>query len=132
MIDRETETARWLVRHLDRGVADLRSGTIFRLQQVRAVALAGAGARFATGAELLTAGVGNSGAQRPGRSGHGARWLGLAFLVMACGFGLQQWQAAQQVREFEELDAQLLASDLPIDAYLDRGFQNWLKTAFEH
>jgi hypothetical protein len=24
------------------------------------------------------------------------------------------------------LDAQLLSSDLPIDAYLDRGFQNWL------
>ena len=29
--------------------------------------------------------------------------------------------------EVEELDALLLTDDLPIDAYLDRGFQNWLK-----
>ena len=48
------------------------------------------------------------------------------------GFGYQQWHAVQQVREFEELDLHLLSSDLPIDAYLDRGFQNWLRTAFDH
>ena len=55
------------------------------------------------------------------------RWLGAVLLVAALGFGFQQWQAVQQVREFEELDLHLLASDLPIDAYLDRGFQNWLR-----
>jgi hypothetical protein len=27
----------------------------------------------------------------------------------------------------EEIDSLLLTDDLPIDAYLDRGFQNWLK-----
>ena len=27
----------------------------------------------------------------------------------------------------EEIDAALLTSELPIEAYLDRGFQNWLK-----
>ncbi|MET0440381.1 MAG: DUF3619 family protein [Casimicrobiaceae bacterium] len=52
-------------------------------------------------------------------------------MAALAAFGWQQWQAVQQVREFEELDAQLLSSDLPIDAYLDRGFQNWLKTSFE-
>jgi hypothetical protein len=26
-----------------------------------------------------------------------------------------------------EIDTQLLTDDLPIDAYLDRGFQTWLK-----
>jgi hypothetical protein len=52
-------------------------------------------------------------------------------LVACAAFGWQQWKAVQQVREFEELDAQILSSDLPIDAYLDRGFQNWLKTSFE-
>ena len=41
-------------------------------------------------------------------------------------------QAMQEVREFEELDLHLLASDLPIDAYLDRGFQNWLRTTFDY
>ena len=52
-------------------------------------------------------------------------------LVAALGFGYQQWHTVQQVHEFEEIDLHLLASDLPIDAYLDRGFQNWLRTAFE-
>ena len=47
-------------------------------------------------------------------------------------FGYQQWHAMQQVREFEELDLHLLASDLPIDAYLDGGFQNWLRTTFDY
>ena len=58
-------------------------------------------------------------------------WLGLALLVAATGFGYQQWQAMQHEREYEDLDLHLLASDLPIDAYLDRGFQNWLRTGFE-
>ena len=29
--------------------------------------------------------------------------------------------------EVEQLDAELLTDDLPIDAYLDRGFEAWLK-----
>ena len=37
------------------------------------------------------------------------------------------WQQNQRVAEYEEIDAQLLTDELPIDAYLDRGFQNWLK-----
>ena len=37
------------------------------------------------------------------------------------------WQQNQRVAEFEEIDAMLLTDELPIDAYLDRGFQNWLK-----
>ena len=55
------------------------------------------------------------------------RMLGLALLIAAAGFGYQQWHSMAQVREYEELDLHLLASDLPIDAYLDRGFQNWLR-----
>ena len=46
---------------------------------------------------------------------------------MAAGFGVQQWQAYQQLNDLEETDSAILSSDLPIDAYLDRGFQNWLK-----
>ena len=47
-------------------------------------------------------------------------------LIAAAAFGYQQWQVYQQTREIEELDVQILSSDLPIDAYLDRGFQTWL------
>jgi hypothetical protein len=37
------------------------------------------------------------------------------------------WQQNQRAAELEEIDTLLLTDDLPIDAYLDRGFQNWLK-----
>jgi hypothetical protein len=36
-------------------------------------------------------------------------------------------QQDQRAADVEELDALLLTDDLPIDAYLDRGFETWLK-----
>jgi hypothetical protein len=131
MSDRESEFARKVARHLDRGIADLRPGTLYRLQQARAAALTGVATSRATANELATAGVDRGAPGRPGPRTAPVRWLGVALLLAALGFGYQQWHAVQQVREFEDLDLHLLASDLPIDAYLDRGFQNWLRTAFE-
>ena len=61
-----------------------------------------------------------------------ARGLGLRvvlpLVVLAVAFATTYaWQQQQRAAEIEELDAQLLASDLPIDAYLDQGFAAWLK-----
>ena len=129
--DDQSRTARKLAGYLDRGVAGMRPGTLYRLQQARANALAYVGRVHAAGTTLATAGAGGT----SGRSGTGRsplRWLGVALFVAAAGFGYQQWHAMQQVQEFEEIDLNLLASDLPIDAYLDRGFQNWLRTTFEY
>ena len=50
----------------------------------------------------------------------------LAMLV-ACAGAAYTWQQNQRAAEIVEVDALLLTDDLPIDAYLDRGFQNWLK-----
>jgi hypothetical protein len=66
--------------------------------------------------------------RRSGFLASGRLWVGIA-LIVAAGFGVQQWQAYQQLNDIEETDAAILSSDLPIDAYLDRGFQNWLKHA---
>jgi hypothetical protein len=129
MNDHESEFGRKVAGYLDRGAADLRSGTLYRLQQARAAALAGV-AVSRIGELALATGSGSSSRSAPWASP--VRWLGIALLVAAMGFGFQQWRAVQQVHEFEELDLHLLASDLPIDAYLDRGFQNWLRTTFEH
>ncbi len=62
----------------------------------------------------------------------GARGLSLRvllpLLVLAVAFATTYtWQKQQRAAELEELDAQLLSSDLPIDAYLDQGFAAWLK-----
>ena len=37
------------------------------------------------------------------------------------------WQQTLRIAEAEEIDALLLTDELPIDAYLDKGFEAWLK-----
>ena len=132
MTTRDDDFAKKITTYLDRGVADLKAGTAYRLQLARAEALA----RLADpqrAAELRVAGAnagGGSGTAGGDRSfwASGRLWLGIV-LIAAAGFGYQQWQAYQQLNDIEETDAAILSSDLPIDAYLDRGFQNWLKHA---
>lgn len=52
--------------------------------------------------------------------------LPTAMLVVGI-LAIYTWQQSQTVQELEEIDAAVLTSDLPIDAYLDRGFDSWLK-----
>jgi hypothetical protein len=61
-------------------------------------------------------------------------WTGVSFRVVlpsamlaVAVAGVYVWQQNQRAAEVEEIDALLLTDDLPIDAYLDRGFQNYLK-----
>jgi len=52
----------------------------------------------------------------------------LPLMLLAVGaFAINTWQQAQLAHEIEEIDAAVLTSDLPIDAYLDKGFDAWLK-----
>jgi len=125
----EREFARKIVETLDRSAAELRPGTVYRLRQARAAALDAVGDTVAAG-ELATA-QGSAGGGFGGGRATAMRWLVVGLAVAALGLGYQQWHTVQQVHEFEDLDMHLLASDLPIDAYLDRGFQNWLRTSFE-
>jgi uncharacterized protein DUF3619 len=66
--------------------------------------------------------------------GYFGGWAGVSLRLVAPTIALAigvvaiyNWQQNQRAAEIEELDAQLLTDELPIDAYLDRGFQNWLK-----
>ena len=62
-----------------------------------------------------------------GVSGISIRLL-LPLLVVAVSlFTIRNWQQTQRVAEVEEIDASLLTGDLPLDAYLDKGFEAWLK-----
>jgi hypothetical protein len=61
-------------------------------------------------------------------------WSGLSLRILAPVLALAlgaaavyNWQQDQRLAEVVEIDAQLLTDDLPIDAYLDRNFQSWLK-----
>ena len=52
--------------------------------------------------------------------------LPLAVLVGGL-LAINGWQQNLRVAEVEEIDALLLTDDLPLDAYLDKGFEAWLK-----
>ena len=132
MTTKDDDFAKKITTYLDDGTANLKAGTAYRLQLARAEALARL-ADTKRAAELRLAGAhayAGSGTLGGGRSFwvSGRLWVGIALIVVA-GFGFQQWQAYQQLNDIEETDAAILSSDLPIDAYLDRGFQNWLRRA---
>ena len=57
-------------------------------------------------------------------------WVRVLGPLLALAVGIAAvygWQEKQLAAEIEELDAMLLTDELPLDAYLDRNFQNWLK-----
>ena len=49
-----------------------------------------------------------------------------AALILAL-IGVQYWQQSPTVEEIAEIDAAILTGDLPINAYLDKSFDNWLR-----
>lgn len=126
----EQEFANKITGYLDHGVAGMRAGTLYRLQQARARALeslaAPAPALQTRMAHALVGGGAGSDAGNGGLRRGGWLGLGVVLLMAMLLFGWQQWRAYQQTREIEEIDVQILTSDLPIDAYVDRGFQTWL------
>lgn len=49
----------------------------------------------------------------------------LALMVgVACAY---TWNSVQRAAELEDVDSALLSDELPINAYLDSGFDTWLK-----
>ena len=129
MIRDEQEFANKITTYLDSGAAGMRAGTLYRLQQARARALAGL-AQTAPAAQPQLAralvGVPGEGAGGPGWRRGGWVGLGVVLVATALFFGYQQWRIYQDTRDIAEIDVQILTSDLPIDAYVDRGFQTWL------
>jgi hypothetical protein len=121
----ETEISKKIAAYLDRGAADLKSATAYRLQAARERALAGL-AEPQRASELTLAGAGGGTTGGPRHVLADVRiWIGVLLIVGGVLY-YQYWQAAQRARELADTDAAILTSDLPIEAYVDRGFQNWL------
>ena len=130
MTNSDENFAKKITTYLDQGATGLKAGTAYRLQLAREAALARVGdpkrapaAEFARSYALAGSGTVGGG----GRFWASSKlWLGIVLIVIA-SLAYQQWQAWQQQLDIVETDAAILTSDLPIDAYLDRGFQAWLK-----
>ena len=120
----EREIAQRIVRELDRSAHGIdkdisarllaaREQALAQYQQTSVVGMAGAGTIVSHWFEL-PASV--------------ARYaLSLAVLILGLA-GIVFWQSSNgSGSELADIDARLLTDDLPIDAYLDKGFDSWLK-----
>ena len=118
----ELEFGNKIRRLLNQGaLLDPRAGE--RLRAARGLALA----RRATEPSSALAWAGGVLARLGGLSGLSLRLLLPVALLGIALTTIYGWQQNQKVAEFADIDSQLLADDLPIDAYLDKGFDAWLQ-----
>ena len=111
------------IRHLLNQAAPLDASVTAKLRTAREAALARQKPESAQG----LAWAGGVLARVGGLRGLSLRFV-MPVIVLAIGFaGVYTWEQRQRAAEVEELDALVLTGDLPIDAYLDRGFEAWLK-----
>lgn len=117
----ENDLAKRLVAHLDHSLASLPAQTAQKLRSARIAALS----RHRPAEALGVAGLaGTLQSWTFGRS-LTTRLALPAAIVIATVAGLLYWQMSAQHED--ELDASLLAGELPIHAYIDPGFDAWLK-----
>ena len=121
----DDEFARRIVNTLDRGVESLDAGTRERLAASRRLALS----RHRERPEPVWGLAWAFNAASPGNAyrQYGARTLLVAGAFMLAIAGFAYWHATAPVADFAEIDVNLLTDDLPINAYLDSGFDSWLK-----
>jgi hypothetical protein len=123
----DDELARRIVKHLDAGVDRLDPATRGRLLAVRERALNRYRERPAPVLGLAWAG------QAIARvSGHRFYRVRNLAAVAALVLGLTVvaiWTSLGPTNELADIDAGLLTDELPINAYLDKGFDSWLKRA---
>ena len=118
----EQQTA-YRIRQLLNRSLDLDPGKLERLKQARERALARQRTRalapVRAWAENVTGGWGGSYLL--------SRVVVPMVLVVFSAVAIYQWRETQQAAEIEEIDTAMLTGDLPLDAYLDKGFDAWLR-----
>ncbi len=119
----EHDLGRKIARHLEQGANQLRQGTLYRLQAARNAAMQ----KYHTEPAFGLAGVGLAAFRLRHSQLLSVRFLlPLALVLLSLG-GIVYWQTAKQSNDIEEIDAHLVTDDLPINAYLDKDFDAWLK-----
>lgn len=117
---------------LDESAAQLDLNVQKRLANARDLALAQIKTAPAgvTVAETELAMAGGPGFDRPGFSWRQRFGLALPVVLLVAGLiGLYEWQQAQRMSELADIDAAVLSDDLPLNAYLDKGFGQFLHKA---
>lgn len=123
----ENELARRIVEHLDAGVDQLDPATRERLLAARERALGRY--RVQPAPVLGLAWAGQAIARVSEHRFYSVRNL-VAVTALVLGLtGLAIWNSLGPTNELADIDAGLLTDELPINAYLDKGFDSWLERA---
>jgi len=120
------ELARRIVQHLDFGADHVDALTRERLLDARKAALSRYQERVPAWGYAW---AGGALARRGGYHFLAPRYLIAAAALIGALIGIAYWQngSSNPANELAEIDAGLLADELPINAYLDKGFDSWLK-----
>lgn len=122
----EHEVGKKIAGYLDRDSSNPGQQALQRLQAVRQLALS----RYTVNPaqRLSTSGwAANSGyLSRFGVFRGYQFWVPVLALVIALT-ALLTWQVQQHAAEQTEIDAALLAGDLPVDAYINNDFNQWVR-----
>jgi uncharacterized protein DUF3619 len=126
-MNRPDEVAGKVVRLLNHGVESLDAPTRERLAAARTVAMSRYRERPAPVWGLIWAA--SAIFLGPEHRLHNARYVIAASALVLALAGITYWQTLTPGSDFSEVDLSLLTDDLPINAYLDKGFDTWLKRA---
>lgn len=120
----EQRVANAITRHLNQSTRQIDGETLRRLQEVRNEALS---RHVEHKPAFGLAWSGHAGAAVKHGGHPGARlWVPFAVLL-ALLFALGYWHFSDTGSELGEIDALLLADDLPVNAYLDHRFDAWVR-----
>lgn len=133
---KELEFARQVRRALDENAANIAPATVDRLAAARRAALARKKPETVSApvAAPAFAGVPSGLAQPelPQRRRSPLRRFALAWPLAALVVslvGIAYWEDQQRTAELADIDAAMLSDDLPLNAYLDHGFNAYLSRA---
>ena len=119
-MNEETEFASKIRNHLEEGISALDPAVLMRLHKARSLALNAQNGR----GRLKSAGIAAVAEQEI--LSH-AKTLLIVFALSVGTIGTYYWNGDEQAHEHDEIDSALLTDELPPTAYLDPGFQAWLK-----
>ncbi|SAL25372.1 membrane protein [Caballeronia udeis] len=135
---KETEFALKVRRALDENINSLPAASLDKLAAARRTAIARKKPeKVAVAAPVFApslAGAGAAGSLGAAGSGHAGKRgrfsrLALAWPLLALVVGLAgiaYWEDQQRTAELADIDAAMLSDNLPLDAYLDHGFNAYL------
>jgi Protein of unknown function (DUF3619) len=131
---KELEFGRQMRRALDETAASIPAATVDRLAAARRAALTRKKPETVSAPVFVPAfaGAGMPQANLPQRRRSPLRRFALAWPLAALVVslvGIAYWEDQQRTAELADIDAAMLSDDLPLNAYLDHGFNAYLSRA---